>query len=145
MKTQEEILSELISKWISLGVEYAKGAPDIRAVFVYASAEGGSYFANVYFDQGGKIVFPGDLSDANVSVERQRQVQRILRDDLFAAEDEFRDAGIPAPTEYRVYYEPGTGKLDTSLSREPIYSGDPDKLPERGIEYWLGDRAPKLV
>ena len=34
--------------------------------------------------------------------------------------------------------------LDVQLSRELIYENDPVKIPERGIEYWLGDRAPKL-
>ena len=43
-----------------------------------------------------------------------------------------------------MYYEPKSRKLDVQLSRELIYENDPVKIPERGIAYWLGDRAPKL-
>ena len=43
-----------------------------------------------------------------------------------------------------MYYEPKSRKLDVQLSRELIYENDPVKIPEHGIEYWLGDRAPKL-
>ena len=50
------ILRHLFGDWLSLATEYAKGAPDIRAVYVFASSErigtSGTMFANAYFDQG---------------------------------------------------------------------------------------------
>jgi hypothetical protein len=127
-----------------MGLEYAGSAPDLRALYVYASSERGSSFANVYFDQAGSVVFPEDLNGTDTSQNRIRQVQRFLSEDLFEAEGKFTAANIPRPTEYRVYYEPSTEKLDTELSRDEKYSGGSHRSPIHGIEYWLGNRAPKL-
>lgn len=144
MAQEAEILRNLFSNWISLALEYASGAPDVRAVYVYASSEGASSFTNVYFDQAGTVVSPGKLAGVDAALSRVGQVQDLLTADLFAAEDALKAADVPPPTEYRVYYEVATRKLDSQLSRELIYSNDADRIPERGIEYWLGDRAPKL-
>ncbi|MDQ1131038.1 hypothetical protein [Microbacterium sp. SORGH_AS_0888] len=144
MTNEAQILQDLFSKWVSIGLEYAGAAPDVRALYIYASCEGGAIFANVYYDQGGTVIFPDDLKGGEASTARVRAMQRFLREDLSAANKEFDGAGIPRPTEYKVYYEPSTRKLDVQLSRELIYENHPTKIPERGIEDWLGDRAPKL-
>ncbi|MBZ4488098.1 hypothetical protein LQ938_11510 [Microbacterium sp. cx-55] len=144
MATEAEVLQDLLSKWISIALEYAGSAPDVRAVYIYASSERGSSFVNAYFDQAGVVVFPEDLKGTDTSKNRIRQVQRFLTEDLFEAEDRFKAANIPRPTEYRVYYESATKKLDSQLSRDEQYGDDTDRTPIRGIEYWLGGRAPKL-
>ena len=144
MNSQAEILNDLFSKWVSLALEYSKGAPDLRAIYVYASSERGWMTANVYFDQSGSVEHGNDLSGVDNSVFRFGHVQRIILEDLEAAEVAFKGISIPAPTEYRVYFEPATGKLDTQLSRELIYANSKEANPARGIEYWLGDRAPNV-
>jgi len=141
---ESDILRNLLSKWISLGLEYAGSAPDLRTVYVYASSERGSTFVNVYFDQAGSVVFPEHVTGTDTSKNRIREVQRLLSEDLLEAEDTFTSAGIPLPTEYRVAYETSTAKLDSELSREEKYGRNSDRSPIHGIEYWLGSRAPKL-
>jgi len=87
-RTEREILNDLISKWVPLALEYAKGAPAVT-------------------------------------------------------EAEFTEAGVPLPTDYRVYYEPASGKLDVQLSRVIKYANDPIKTSSHGPEDWL-DRLPKV-
>lgn len=141
---EQEILQELVSKWVSLGLEYANGAPDVSAMYIYASSEHGATFGNIYFEQRGRVIYPDDLEGVPKNMNRLAAMHDFLFQDLFSAEEKFAAEGIPAPTEYRIYYEPQTRKLDVQLSRELIYAGDPERSPIRGIEYWLGDRAPKL-
>ncbi|MDW4572601.1 hypothetical protein R8Z57_07385 [Microbacterium sp. M3] len=142
--SEQAILQELVSAWVSLGLEYANDAPDVSALFVYASSEPSHMYAEFYFEQRGMVVYPSDLAGISISVDRIRRVHDLQIQDLEAAEQKFASAGIPAPTEYKIYYEPSTRKLDVQLSRDLIYTKDEAKTPVRGIEYWLGDRAPKL-
>lgn len=144
MSSEAEILQNLFSSWIRLALEYADGASDVRAIYFYASSEQGSTFANIYFNQNDTIIHPGRLSGGDVSLSKLSQVQDLLVNDLFDAEDALQAISVKPPTEYKVYFEPATRKLDVQLSRDLIYSNDPNRIPEHGIEYWLGDRAPKL-
>lgn len=144
MSKEPEIINHLFSNWISLALEYANDAPDIRGIYVYASSEMGSTFVNMYFDQGGKVIFPDELPGAGVGKSKLRQAVDLLFDDLFAAQEAYRAISVPFPTEYRVFFETATRKLDATLSREIVYHYADGKSPEHGIEYWLGERAPKL-
>lgn len=144
MSTQSAILQNLFESWISLALEYAGNAPELRSVYLYASSERGARFANVYYDQGGTVRHPGDVAGIDGSAARIRQVQNLLVDDLLAAEKHLAALQVPKPTEYRVYFEPMTRKLDVQLSRDEHYGADSDRSPIHGIEYWLGERAPKL-
>ncbi len=144
MSSESAILQNLFESWISLALEYANGAPDLGAIYLYASSERGMRFANVYYDQGGTIKHPGDVQGIDEALARIRQVQNLLVDDLLAAEKELAAIEVPKPTEYRVYFEPATRKLDVQLSREEIYGANSERSPIHGIEYWLGDRAPTL-
>ena len=143
--SEQEILRDLISKWVSLSVEYAGDAPDVRAFYIYGASEvPGVTYVNVLFDQAGQIVYPTDLVGTDSSTDRAGQIQSLFRSDLYDAADKFTSIDVPPPTEYRVYYEPSSRKLDVQLSREVIY-GDSDKTPSvDGFTMWLGDRAPKL-
>ncbi|MEZ3161787.1 hypothetical protein AB1K54_14800 [Microbacterium sp. BWT-B31] len=142
--SEQAILHDLVSSWVSLGLEFAAGAPGVSALYIYVSSERGSIFANVYYEQDGIVTFPDDLVGAKTSSERVGQLHDFQFEDLLRAERQFAEENVPAPTEYKIYYEPATRKLDVQLSRDLIYANDLDKIPERGIEYWLGDRAPKL-
>ena len=110
--TEQEILQELVSAWVSLGLEYSAGAPDVTAMYVYVSSEHGYIFANIYFEQRGIVVFPDDLEGVVNSTERVHHLHKLQFDDLKQAQAEFTAAEIPAPTEYKIYYEPQTRKLD---------------------------------
>ncbi|WP_295779826.1 hypothetical protein [uncultured Microbacterium sp.] len=145
MTAEKDILQNLFEKWVSLAQEYVGDAPDIRAVYVYASSERGMTVVNAYFDQGGTVVHPGRVEGIETDTRRVGQMQDLLTEDLFDAEDALAAAGVPRPTEYRVYFVPSTKMLDVELAREEQYAGADDRSPIRGIEYWLGDRAPKLI
>lgn len=144
MPDEAAILNDLISSWVSLGVEFATGAPDVTTIYVYVSSERGSIYPEIVFEQAGQIRYPSDLAGVDAGVERVRSIHRLQFEDLRAAEARFEAAGVPAPTEYRVTYETATRTVDVQLSRELIYADDPVKVPEQGIRDWLGPRVPDL-
>ncbi|WP_029146114.1 hypothetical protein [Microbacterium luticocti] len=145
--SEEAIIYDFVSKWVSLAKEYLADAPDVRALYLYGSHERLGRSEQIYsaplYDQGGIIRLPGDVTGTDSSIAIQRQVLTLMNDDLAEATSAFDAAGIPAPTEYRVYYELPTGKLDVQLSRETRFLGNDDLIQADGVELWLGDRAPR--
>lgn len=145
--SEQQILNDLVSKWVSLAREYTGAAPDVRAYYLYGLHERaggtGCMFCVPVFDQGGSIVWAAHLAGTDTSVGRQRSVLDFMNEDLSASTAAFDEAGIPAPTEYRVYYEPASGKLDVQLSRDVVYYGANDLTPLDGLKAWLGSRAPE--
>ncbi|MFT4051403.1 MAG: hypothetical protein QM677_04040 [Microbacterium sp.] len=142
--TEQEILNDFVSKGVSLGLEYARGAEGVTALYVYAAYEEGEAYAEVFFEQAGRVLYPSDVRGVDNSESRIRQIHALQFQDLLEANDAFERAGVPLPTEYRIYYETGTGTLDVQISREIKFANHPTKIMEQGIEDWLGDRAPKL-
>lgn len=143
--TEVEILDDLISKWVSLALEYGKSAPDVSAIFLYAASEDGETYANAFFEQRGTISYPDDLMGVDSNVSRVQQMQRLLLDDLDEAERFLLGNDVVPPTEYRVFYDPATSKLDMQLSREKKFGAESTRVMYEGIEMWLGERAPKLI
>jgi hypothetical protein len=141
---EQAILKDLVAGWVSLGVQFASDAPDVSALYIYVSSEQGAVFPEIFFEQGGQVLYPSDVQGADTSVDRIRRMHGLQFEDLRKAEARLDEVGVPRPTEYRVYYEPATRKLDVQLSREPVYANDPSKSPEFGLSYWIGDRAPRL-
>ena len=143
---EQDILNNLVSKWVSLAREYTVGAPDIRGYYLYGSHErkntNEQIFALPLYDQGGTIQWASRLTGIDTTIPRQRQVVELMNTDLEESTAAFDAAGIPAPTEYRVYYEPG-GKLDVQLSREIKFLGNDELIQSDGIRLWLGEKAPK--
>ncbi|MDI9891453.1 hypothetical protein [Microbacterium sp. IEGM 1404] len=145
-EVEQEILRDLISKWISLGLEYISGTEGVRAIYIYAANEvPGSTYVGIAFDKDGEIQYParargGGSQATNLSAH----LIKLLFEDLAEARHSFEETGVPPPTEYRVYFEIGTRKLDVQLSREIIYRGTGKAPSVDGFTLWLGDRAPKL-
>lgn len=147
MRVNEQgVLTDLVSKWVSLALEYAGEAPNVLALYIYGASEvPGATYVNVLFDQAGEIVYPTDLVGTDNSTDRAGRIQALFRSDLYEAAEKFSSISVPPPTEYRVYYEPATRKLDVQLSREIIYGGS-DYTPDfDGFRLWLGDRAPRAI
>ena len=144
MDEEKRILQELASSWVSLAAEYAENAAGVTAYYIYGSSEHGASSANAYFEQDGAVVFPEDLVGADGDLIRD--MQSTLLDDMSDAQAAFAEAGLAAPTEYRLEYRVEGGKLDLQLEFEQLYGpGLRERSPIVGIEYWLGDRAPKLI
>lgn len=144
-QSEKQILADLTSKWVTLAAEYAGDAPGVTAYYIYGSDEGGSLFANAYFEQDGVVKFPGDVDGTDTEIATQASLQRLLKSDIMDAADAFAEIDVPAPTEYRLQYVLDGGKLDFQLSREELYGrGGRKKSQAEGIEYWLGERAPRF-
>ena len=146
--SEQRILNDLITKWVSLAREYIADAPDIRAFYLYGSHEregnSGQIFADVLFDQAGEVRFKSRIAGGSTEMSRMRNLLRLLTSDLMEATSAFDAAGIPAPTEYRVYYEPQSGKLDVQLSRKIRFLGNDELTQSDGFRLWLGSRTPEL-
>ena len=144
--SEQGVLTDLVSKWVSLALEYAGEAPDVLALHFYGASEvPGVTHVNVLFDQAGEVVYPTDLVGTDNSTDRAGRTQALFRSDLYEAAEKFSSISVPPPTEYRVYYEPATRKLDVQLSREIIYGGSDYTPGFDGFTLWLGDRAPRVI
>lgn len=67
--SEQGVLTDLVSKWVSLALEYAGEAPNVLALYIYGASEvPGATYVNVLFDQAGEIVYPTD-----------RRVQAVAR------------------------------------------------------------------
>ena len=141
---EQSILDDLIKGWVSLGVTFASDAPGVTALYVYVSSEQGSVYPEIFFEQDGHVLYASDVQGTDIDRERIHRMHGLQFEGLQAAEKRFDEIGVPRPTEYRIYYERATRKLDVQLSRELIYANEPSKVPEFGLVYWIGDRAPRL-
>ncbi|KZC95191.1 MULTISPECIES: hypothetical protein [Clavibacter] len=144
-RSEQQIIQNLIEKWIPLALEYAAGAPGVSTLYIYAGSELGGKYANAFFEQHGDVVYPGRLDTPQKKPGMVFQMQELLLEDLNEAEREFKAAGIPCPTEYRVTYEPDPGRLDVQLSHELKYANHPTKILEEGPEDWLDGRLEKRL
>jgi hypothetical protein len=145
VKLEDEILRDLIHRWIPLGLEYCQGAPGITTLFVYAGSELGGQYANIFYEQNGEVLYPDHIKGGSTNPSEVVQMQKLLLEDLDQAESEFTAASIPCPTEYRITYEPNPGRLDMQISRELKYVNHPTKVLEDGPEDWLDGRLEKQL
>ncbi|WP_143757219.1 hypothetical protein [Clavibacter michiganensis] len=143
-KGEQEIVQGLVNSWLPLGIEYAEGAPGVSVLYLYAGSEPNHRYANIFFEQDGRVVYPSKLSGVDTNPRRILDMQKCMLDDLRKAEADFKNIGIPCPTEYRLTYEPVPGKLDVQLSREIKYADHPVKTLQSGPEDWLDGRLDKV-
>ncbi|WP_029146117.1 hypothetical protein [Microbacterium luticocti] len=144
--SEQQIVTNLVSSWVGLGKEFSAGAPNVSKIFLYGSHEregrSGVRYADVLFEQNGRIVYASQLRGVDASPARVGEVQALLIEDLGAATQQFDDISAPAPTEYRVVFDTESGSVDVAVSRESRFLGNEDFVPEDGIQLWLGDLAP---
>jgi len=142
--SEQDVLNDVVSDWVSLGLQFVGDAPGVTGIYVYVSSEPGSVYPAMFVEQHGKVLYPSHVVGTDTSHARVLRMLDLVIGDLYRAQARFDELGVPRPTEYRVHYELPSGRLDVQLSRELIYDGHPTKGPEDGIIYWLGDRAPRL-
>lgn len=144
--SEEQILTDVVSKWVSLAREYAGAADGVSAYYLYALHERidgtGILFVNITYEQDGILVHRHNLRGTDTSMARQKRVIELMTEDLREATASFDREGIPAPTEYRVRYETPAGKVDVQLSRDIKIHGVDGMTPQDGLRTWLGDRTP---
>ncbi|WP_131798082.1 hypothetical protein [Clavibacter tessellarius] len=143
--SEQDVIQGLINSWVLLGLEYAQGAQGVTALYLYAGSEPNHQYANIFFEQDGQVLYPSKLSGVDVHPHRMLDMQKCMIEDLIQAEVAFRELAVPCPTEYRITYEPGPGRLDVQLSREVKYADHPVKTLQSGPEDWLVGRLEPVV
>jgi hypothetical protein len=144
LKSEQDVINDLISRWISLGLEYAEGAQGVSTLYLYGGSEPNHQYANIFFEQEGQVLYPSKLRGVDTHAHRILGMQKYMIEDLMDAEKEFRNLGIPCPTEYRITYDIEDAKLDVQLSREIKYANHPVKTLQNAPEDWLDGRLDKV-
>jgi hypothetical protein len=139
-----DAIHELVSKWVSLGLDFCESATGVSKMYIYAASELGVKYANIFFEQGGAIIYPDKLKAEGLDHQLIFRMQDLMLEDLNEAEREFRAAGAPCPTEYRITYDLGPRRLDLQMSHEIKYAEHPVKTLEHGPEDWLDGRLEKV-
>ncbi|MFT2710198.1 MULTISPECIES: hypothetical protein [Clavibacter] len=84
------------------------------------------------------------MTGVDASSPRVLRMQHQMVADLRDAEKRLVEQGAGHPTEYRITYDPGAGRLDVQLSREVKYANHPVKTLQNGPEDWLDGRLEKV-
>jgi hypothetical protein len=56
-KSEQDVINDLISRWISLGLEYAEGAQGVSTIYLYGGSEPNHQYANIFFEQEGQVLY----------------------------------------------------------------------------------------
>ena len=123
----EDEITELQADMVDICNEYSCEAAD--KIFIYVSYEGllnTDYFYSINGDiiERHKLNTSGINADFDVSVDCQKQVLNILKEDVYkikAVCDKYKQ---PVPTEMRLVYEPKTKKFTAEYKYENQFTDD---------------------
>ena len=123
----EEEMTELQSDMVDICNEYSKGLAD--KIFIYVSYEGllnTDYFYSINGDiiERHKLNTSGINADFDVSVDCQKQVLNILKEDVHKIKAVCDKYNQPMPTEMRLVYEPKTKKFTAEYKYENQFTDD---------------------
>lgn len=105
------------SEIISIALEYS-GA-NVDEVYVFFTADG-SLYVDIFYRRGERIVSRDQLSDADVSVPRQRALIKYVMTQLHRLLDEAKRVNAPVPTQGRLYYTVRTSSLKSEFEYGPL-------------------------
>lgn len=128
----EDLLMEIQSNLVSLGLEYSNS--QIDEIYLYGYMEEGSYFFNLFFKKNGEIIRLNQTNDflsenEKIDDSRDRQI-RLLElgiDDLEKIEILFENNKKEVPTEIKIIYNKSSNSLKSKYSYSPI-SDDTSEL-----------------
>ena len=140
----EEEMTELQSDMVDICNEYSKGLAD--KIFIYAANEGiilaHFYCFNNKIFHAGKLNNAGLNTDFDVSIDCQRQVAAIIKEDLYKIKAVCDKYNQPMPTEMRLVYEPKTKKFNAEYKYENQTS---DKISVfDNYDAWFEEEKGKL-
>ena len=123
----EEEMTELQSDMVDICNEYSKGLAD--KIFIYIAYEGLLFPAHFYcfnnkIFHAGKLNNAGLNTDFDVSIDCQRQVAAIIKEDLYKIKAVCDKYNQPMPTEMRLVYEPKTKKFTAEYKYENQFTDD---------------------
>ena len=123
----EDEFSELQADMVDICNEYSCEKAD--KIFIYVSYEGllnTDYFYSINGDiiERHKLNTSGINADFDVSVDCQKQVLNILKEDVYKIKAVCDKYNQPMPTEMRLVYEPKTKKFTAEYKYENQFTDD---------------------
>ena len=123
----EEEFTELQADMVDICNEYSCEAAE--KIFIYVSYEGllnTDYFYSINGDiiERHKLNTSGINADFDVSVDCQKQVLNILKEDVYKIKAVCDKYNQPMPTEMRLVYEPKTKKFTAEYKYENQFTDD---------------------
>ena len=123
----EDEFSALQADMVDICNEYSKGLAD--KIFIYIAYEGLLFPAHFYcfnnkIFHAGKLNNAGLNTDFDVSIDCQRQVAAIIKEDLYKIKAVCDKYNQPMPTEMRLVYEPKTKKFTAEYKYENQFTDD---------------------
>lgn len=141
----EEEMTELQADMVDICNEYSCGVAD--KIFIYVSYEG-LLNADYFYIMNGRIIERHKLNDSglnadfDVSVDCQKQVLNILKDDTRKIKSVCDKYNQPMPTEMRIVYEPKTKKFRSEYKYDNQFN---DNMGLSDIvNAWLEEEKIKL-
>ena len=141
----EDEFSELQADMVDICNEYSCEAAE--KIFIYVSYEGllnTDYFYSINGDiiERHKLNTSGINADFDVSVDCQKQVLNILKEDVYKIKAVCDKYNQPMPTEMRLVYEPKTKKFNAEYKYENQTS---DKISVfDNYDAWFEEERAKL-
>jgi len=123
----EDEFSELQADMVDICNEYSCEKAD--KIFIYIAYEGLLFPAHFYcfnnkIFHAGKLNNAGLNTDFDVSIDCQRQVAAIIKEDLYKIKAVCDKYNQPMPTEMRLVYEPKTKKFTAEYKYENQFTDD---------------------
>lgn len=142
-KVFEDEFTDVQTDMLAICLENVEDRADM--VYVYGSYESGIIVSTYFYKIHGMVVSRGKLNEAlipneppyDVSVERQKQVTKILMDDMKQLKAICEKHQKPMPTELKLTYDVGTNSLHADYQYENVYSNRRDKDAYDIAEEWM--------
>ena len=142
----EDEITELQADMVDICNEYSCEAAD--KIFIYVSYEGllnTDYFYSINGDiiERHKLNTAGINADFDVSVDCQKQVLNILKEDVYKIKAVCDKYNQPMPTEMRLVYEPKTKKFTAEYKYENQFTDD--MALSDIVNAWFEEEKAKLA
>jgi hypothetical protein len=147
----EDIFSHSQADIISLCLEYAD--EKTNDIYVYCSIEEGIYTFDVFYGINGALYHKHKLNDSNLSShhytydtspERQSELLETGIQDLKNLKIILDQHNHPTPTEIKLHYNTGTGRLNAEYKYEPIYTNHKTLTSEDIFDHWFDQVGKKI-
>ncbi len=139
----EDYFSEFQADMVSICLEYVENRAD--KIFIYCSFESGIVSSDYFYSISGKILERHKLNDVvlisgkkyDVSPERQKDVIKVLNDDIKNIIKVCKEYNREMPTEMKLVYDVQKNSLKADYKYELVYSNDPVKTADDIAMEWF--------
>lgn len=138
-KVFEDYFSELQTDMVSICLENTENQGD--NIYIYCSCENNVYSVGYFYKINGDLVERHKLNEKlpgfDISIERQKEVMRILMENLKKIEKVCEKFNNPMPTEMKLVYNIKRNSLDANYQYDLIYSNDSEKTADDIEDEWF--------